>query len=241
MKIRLLLLAVFPPGILCTGLLGAPISGTFNIAGTIKVTTSTITWQSNNLPFPADKTTIGPFASGDFSSLGGTDATVQDLDIATEPVGPVFPPALFMSFDAAPTLPALDINHIFPGIYSTAACLAPPAVGQTCTPSVPITPVISPFNFVNNPGGNGPEATATFVFNGITADGLSKWSGNFTSQFSVPYQTVLDTLFTTGIVINTYSGTIIVTPLPEPGPEALVGIGLGLVALSLKMRRPQQR
>jgi hypothetical protein len=243
MRVKLLM-----PGLLLTGVLSAnlsalPLSGVFNIAGSITVNAnSSITWNSVDSPFPADKATIGPGPTGSFSGLGGSALTIKDLTNPPDVVGsPGFTATPFMSFDTAPLLSGLNINFIFPGFYNASGCTASPAAqNQSCTPNPPITASTSPFNFVNNPGSLGPQATATFVFSGITADGLSAWSANFTSQFNVPFQTVLAQLGTQGFVSNTYSATVTVVPLtttPEPGSPALMSIGLGLVVLSLQLRR----
>lgn len=229
---------------LCTATLSAsPIFGTFNIAGTITVTANDITWKSNDSPFPADIARIGPGSTGSFAGLDGTTVAISDLNRVTEPVGPPgFADQPFIAFNAAPLLGPLDINFIFTGIYSNAACATLPAtVGQTCTPGPPA----SPFNFVNNPppAPFGPQATATFVFTGETADHLSTWSANFTSQFSVPYQTVLAAFAPggSGSVTNTYSATVTVSPIPEPGPMVLTACGLGLVLFSVALRRRSAR
>jgi hypothetical protein len=75
------------------------------------------------------------------------------------------------------------------------------------------------------------------VFTGVTNDGLERWQGNFTSQFTVPYQQVLNQLNTTGSVSNTFSATFTLVPtnIPEAGTMSL--LGLGLVAISAKLRR----
>jgi hypothetical protein len=216
----------------------SPIQGTFNIAGTITVTPNTITWTSNDgPPFAPDSADVGPGATGSFAGLSGTTITIRDLARATEPVGPPpFSPQLYITFDAAPTMQALDIDFIYQGIYSNAGCAAtPPAPGQNCTPGPPS----SPFNFVNNPPPDAPEATATFVFTGISSDGLSTWKANFTSQFNVPFQTVLAAFGTggSGQVTNTFSATVTVTAIPEPGPGVLAAGGLALVGLSVFLRR----
>jgi len=226
---------------LCTATLpAAPIFGTFNIAGTITVTQNLITWTSNDAPFPADIARVGPGATGSFTGLDGANVTIANLDRATEPVGAPFTDTQFITFPTMPALPALDINFIFQGIYSNALCATLPAtVGQTCTPGPPS----SPFNFVNNPppAPAGPQATATFVFSGETPDKQSTWTGNFTSQFNVPYQTVLAAFAPggSGQVTNTYSATITVVPtvVPEPGPMVLTACGLGLVLFSIALRR----
>jgi hypothetical protein len=58
-----------------------------------------------------------PGATGDFTAVQGTIATINNLDSATEPVGVLFPAQQFLSFDAAPSFPTLNINFIFPGLY----------------------------------------------------------------------------------------------------------------------------
>jgi hypothetical protein len=221
----------------------SPIFGSFNIAGTIFVTLDSISWQGNDAPFPAAKAVIGPGATGSFAGLAGTTVTIHDLHSATAPVGSSFADTAFITFDAAPSLGTMEINFIFAGFYPSAGCLTgPPAVGQNCTPAPPLTAGASPFNFVNNPPGPpfGPQATATFVFTGDNDDNTSVWQGNFTSQFSVPFQTVLSAFGPggSGVVQNTYSATFLVsTAVPEPEAMALVGLGLGLVLVSVGMRR----
>jgi len=221
----------------------APIFGTFNIAGTINVTATTITWNSNDAPFTPDLAKVGPGPTGSFVGLAGQNVTTADFNRITEPVGPPgFPDQPFITFPTMPALGVLDINFIYKGIYSNALCATLPAtVGQTCTPGPPD----SPFNFVNNPppAPSGPQATATFVFTGETADHLSTVIVNFTSQFDVPYQTILAEAFGpggSGVVSNTYSATVTVIPnatVPEPGPMALSAFGIGLVLFSALLRR----
>ena len=233
-------------GLFATALLGAltstistaaPITGTFNIAGTITVTPTTFTWTTASAPFTPNKANLAA-GTGSFAGLGGTLVTIQSLNSAIEPVGVPFPAQNFITFDAAPAFPALNINFIFQGIYSNAQCATlPPAVGQQCT----VNPPASPFNFVNNPPGppTGPQATATFVFAGVTSDGLENWQGNFTSSFTVPYQTVLAQLASTGSVTQTFAATFTLTPaaVPETSSLSLLGLGLGLIGLSTKLRR----
>jgi hypothetical protein len=80
------------------------------------------------------------------------------------------------------------------------------------------------------------------VFAGTTTDG-GTWVGDFSANFTVPYQTVLHTLMTVGSVKDTFSGTIVVTPMavPEANPGIMLASGLVLVLLSLGSRRLSRR
>jgi hypothetical protein len=199
------------------------------------VTPTTITWQLDSPPFTPNKANIGG-ATGDFAFLAGTTVTIQSLNSVTEPVGVnLVPQPLFINFDAAPaSFPTLNLGFIFFGIFSNAQCMTlPPAVGQQCT----VNPPDSPFSFTNNPPAGSPQATAQFAFMGNTNDRLESWQGIFTSQFTVPYQTVLQQLATTGSVTNTFSATFTVTPVPETSSLSLLGLGLGLIGLSTRLRR----
>jgi hypothetical protein len=217
--------AVAVMSVLPTLVVAAPIFGTFSINGTITVGTSggvqTIGWLNDN--GTVNQATVGSTGlSGSFAGLGGQTVTIRPL---TNPPNVVdaagFPAQLFITFDSAPALGSLLINFIYQGVNSSAACGAAPAVGQTCALAG------SPFDFQNTPGGG---SRAGFVFSGTTPE--STWQGNFTSQFNVPYQTVLGQA-ATGSVTNTYSATFDVTPIPEPGTIVTMWLGgLGLLLLS---------
>jgi hypothetical protein len=106
--------------------------------------------------------------------------------------------------------------------------LIAPATGQQCTPNNLSASGVSPFNFVNYPPSPG-QATATFAFAGT--EGTSNWTGNFTSQFTVPYQTVLGDLATHGSESNTFSASLDVTAIPEPNMLPALGLGLAMLLL----------
>jgi hypothetical protein len=222
---------------LSAGLHAIPISGTFNIGGTATVTSTTLSWVDNNSPFPPQVATIGPGGTGNFSLLGGSTVNITNLTNPPAVVdgAGISPPIDFIHFNSplAVGFPDLNLNFIAAGIFGPGQCATlPPSVGQTCTPP---NPGGSPFNLVNNPPAGSPQANVTFVFSGVTSDGLENWQGIFTSQFTVPYQTVLAQLAAGGSVTNTYSATFTLTPIPEAGTMSL--LGLGLVAISLKFRR----
>jgi hypothetical protein len=246
---RRVLLAIVLGGLMCASLPAAPILfGSFNIAGNITVSNAgfngcpagslCISWTDPPATSANKADIAGSGLTGVFSGIpgfaGNDAANITNLTSPPEIVdGPGFAPQPFMSFNAPGVTTTLLINFIAAGFYTPTQCtLLPAAVGQQCTlPG-------SLFNFVNNPppAPAGPQATATWVLSGVTNDGNSTWFGNFTSQFNVPYQTVLAQLQSTGSVTNTYSATITVVPVvPEAGTLSL--LGLGLVGLSIKLRR----
>ncbi len=228
--------------ILAASVLGLPaalsaaaISGQFNLDGSITVTGNTITWQDN--AGVANRATIAAAgATGSFAGLGNTQVAIQNLTNPPDVVGGSgFAATPFISFLANPSLPSLNINFIFPGPYSSAACGAAPAPGQTCTPP---NPGGSPFGLSNlGSGGVVTGSTAGFAFSGLTSDGLSTWKANFTSQFNDPYQTVLAGLAANGSVTNTYSGTFVVTVSPTVPEPATYMFALGALGLFIGLRK----
>jgi len=237
----------------CATLSASPIlTGQFNIAGNITVENNgslgcasaggCIIWSDPPATL-ADKADISATGlTGTFAALqpgfsGNDQANISDLHNPPEVVGGSFANQPFMSFNEAGVTTTLLINFIAAGIFPSGSCFAPAAIGQTCTSPGSL------FNFVNNPGPGGgppPQATATWVLSGVTNDGQSTWTGNFTAQFGVPFQSVFAQLGATGNVANTYSATFTLTPLsqtPEPPPSTLMGLGLGLVVLGAGLRR----
>jgi hypothetical protein len=232
----------------CATLSASSLFGQFTISGTVNVTDTTITWASTGPGTVADKAGIGGVPlSGSFIGLDGTMVTIMDLNRATAPVfdpsHPFSPAVPLLSFDSAPSFPTLEITEFFNGSFGSAGCLVTPAAdGQLCTPGPPVTQNPSPFSFVNLADG---QSLASFVMSGVTSDGQATWIGTFTTQFNVPFQTVLAAFGPNGSgeVSNSFSATFVLSPagVPEPGTVALMGLGLGLVVLSAGLRRRSTR
>lgn len=255
MRRTLLGLAVLAVGLVPSSFASIITHGTFSFVGTVYVTNTTgaspivtpggtcpaggnacIFWQDfNSDPGSFIDISSSGLPSGDIpaSIHGGSAGVISPLTNPPEIVdGMGFTPELFLSFLNGGVTTKLNIDYIAPGLYNSSQCGNPtPAVGQQCT-----TPG-SLFNFVNNAGLNGPQATATWVFDGNTSDSSSVWTGNFTSQFGVPYQTVFAELATNGYATDTFSGVITLSLTPEPGTLGFIMIGCGLIGLGVGLRR----
>jgi len=225
-KSRLCLLAGMVLALSIPG--SASIIGSFSGTGTLTVTASQILWTGTNGTTAETFTLSG--GSGIYNDENGVN-NIYDLTNPPNIVGTTFTDQLFIHFLVAGD-PDLLINFIAAGIDGQGQCGLLPAVGQVCTPFVG-----SPFNFQNTALGG---STASFSFAGVTADG-NTWIGQFTSQFSTPFQDVLNQLGTTGSVKNAYSQTEITiftpTRTPEPGPLSTVSLGVGLLLLSLSVKK----
>jgi len=258
---RLIFVALL--AVLCSATLSAsplilaPGPNSFNIGGTITVDNpgfngcpagdQCITW-TDPPGTNADKADIdGLNLQGVFATLAGFSgpdkANISDLRNPPEIVGPPgFANQPFMSFNGGGVTTTLLINFIANGIFPSTTCGSAPAIGQVCTSAGSL------FSFTNNPGVGGgppPQASAQWVLSGVTSDGTANWTGLFTAQFGIPFQSVFAELSSQGFVPNTtYSATITLTPratVPEPGPVGLVGLGVGLLVLSAGLRKRLSR
>lgn len=213
------LLTALMCGMICANLSGAPITGTFNIVGTMTLTPTGMSW-------PLQKAAIDFGATGDFAPLAGTVISVFDSPFLAGS-GPSAP---YLAFDEEPSFPTLNLLEIFPGVFDSTDCAAAASVGQTCTPAPE-----SPISLVNNPPAPG-QASLSFAFGGITSDGLSRWRGVFTGQFNVPYQTLLQQYTSGGLITDTLTASITVEAIPEPTSASLLAVGL-VAGLAVKLRR----
>jgi len=231
---------------------GTPVSGTFDIAGLggaqVGATTLTFSPCVPNASLGVTCTGVtdsGSFgitgATGDFGGLVGTGGYIHDLNSAAQPINQMFSLPNFITFTGSDI--QLELQFIFTGVDPQASCLAAPAPGQTCTPVVPalVTPAnpggLSPYNLQNTAGRG---STASFSVMGIANHGdgeMNAFTGQFTAQFNVPYQTLLTELASGTLPRESYSATFTVTPIPEPGTASLfIGAGLILVGKMFSRR-----
>jgi len=220
------------------------INGTLQLGGTFTLgPTGSINFCSTGGPCPAapGNWNVPGVGTGDLNTPYADDPNgglITNLSNATEPVGTLVAPVLFLTFAPSGALPTPDIDffmtELFAGVGGTAQCAAVPAPGQICTPSG------TALTFLNGAGGNSSVT--------ITAEGLAKRVSTaetdplqivITSQFNTPFQTVLAALAANGSVTNTYSATFTATPAttPTPEPSSLLMLSSGLIGLGFMKRK----
>ena len=202
-----------------------PIIGHFSIVGNVSLTSMVTSFPDL---MPGTNMIVGSGGTGDFGPLGGTAGTLLNLDKTVDPVGVPISLSGFVTFAADPNI-RLDLTFISPGVGGLADCASAPAVGQSCTPPG------SEFTFINLPGGS----VATFAVSGTATNVAtmeqSLFSGGFSLQFTVPFQSVLATLAGGGTLQSTYSASFSV--IPEPGTLLLLGSGIAGLVLFGRTKR----
>ncbi len=182
--------------------------------------------------------------TGSFASLNNTTGTILDLNEMVQTPGVPFAPLVgFLTFASAPTI-RLDLTSIDVGSFTSTDCFAPPAAGQTCTPPVGFGGGVgtNPFN-LNNTTATTSTASITFHGNAVntTTGETSNFIGVFSSQFTVPYQTLLQDIAAGMTVSTSYSATVTTTAastVPEPATMILLGSGLiGIFVIGRKRAR----
>ena len=246
MNVRFLLV----PGLFITlscALPAASITGSFSIDGSVTVSPNSISWTDNSSI--ADMYVVGPPApTGTWSTMAlNSEGTVQPLNLTSEPVGGTYPAFNFPDWMTFPgpgpqSTITITLQYIYQGYEGQAACGASPAPDQVCTPLAG-NGKPGPFNLSNS--ASGTTSSATFTFEGLAVDSSGTYSpteviGQYSANFSTPYQTVLADLAANGSVTNTYAATwtaVPTTTTPEPDTMQLFGIGFGLCAAAVVCRR----
>jgi uncharacterized protein (TIGR03437 family) len=203
----------------------APISGTLDMTGSVAIGFTTIDW------FPAGGGTgtflVEPSSTGSFAPLAATAGSAADLNLLVQAVNTPIVLTNFLTFAAAPTI-RLDLNFIFLGVSSSAACLVAPAIGQECSPSIAslvsaANPLgVSPLNFANI---GGLSSSASFSVQGTAVNTAtaetSPFSGVVTLQFAgQSYQQVLAVVAGSGTATASFSATLVVGSGQPPPPTS---------------------
>ncbi len=204
----------------------APIIGTFDIAGSVTVSGTSLDFGSNGA---ADGLFFITGGTGYFSGYSAGLANAGDLRDLSVPPG-VVNVTHFVDFLLGPRSGFfIDMTFLTPG--GGPACPPGAPVGASCT--VAGSPLLITRSGANN-------TTVTMSFSGIATNGPDSGfaSGVFTAQFlgQTPEQ-LLAVIAAGGTVTTSYSATLGVSATPEPASVATSVMGLGLMGFGLWRRR----
>ena len=209
----------------------APIIGTFDIAGSVTVSGTSLDFGSNGA---ADGLFSITGATGYFSGYSAGLANAGDLRDLSVPPGVV------------------NITHFLDlllgprsGFFIDMTFLAPGG-GPVCPPGAPVgascTVVGSPL-LITRSGTNPNNTTVTMSFTGLATNGADSGiaSGLFTAQFvgQSPEQ-LLAIVSSGGTVTTSYSASFGVAAVPEPASMTTALFGIGLMGFGVWRRRRAQ-
>ena len=253
-RLRLLLALLVGVLTLATPSLAIPVSGSFSIGGSsAEVGATFLNFVCNPAlgvacPTGSGNFLVTPPATGSFVPYVGDTGFIKSLTQATAPINQVFNLPNFISFNPAGTVVppdiVLDLTFIFTGVGGQAACGAPVAAGQTCTPIIPAlvtaaNPLgLSAFTLQNTQTGSTASFSVSGIARRLSTGEVSTFTGLFTAQFNEFYQQYLPTIAAGGTITNSYSATFVatVTPVPEATSITMLVGGLLLVGGIIRRR-----
>jgi len=170
-----------------------------------------------------------------FSGLVGDTVTVADLNSTQQPVGTTVGPGYPLNFIQLPNGWIITLTEIYGGVDGTAGCSST-AAGGICTPAG------SPFNLQNEAGN---QVLVGFAFTGTISDGLgdtSYMNGTFsTTLSSTNINAILTDLDAGEAIVSAATGSIAVSPVPEPSSIVMILLGGVLTTSSVIGRRVRRR
>jgi hypothetical protein len=201
------------------------LTGVLNIAGTVNVSSNSITFVDN-----AFSVENPPSAQqGGFIALAGTAGALEALTEPPDDPGLLNVP-YFMTFAAAPNI-SVTLTFLDPGTDGAAGCaLTPPAAGQVCTPSGSL------LNVLNMQDTSSSSSEITFGIEGVEVDNLTGDTTPITGQFNLPFahqsfQDLLVTLVSAGRITTDFTAQISTPPVSD-APEPSTSIAL-LAAMAM--------
>jgi hypothetical protein len=224
----------------------AQLAGTINFSGTVRARAATLPGGGLD-PVNVVLDFVAPVSSGfgyvTISAAGNTGSfaalnsappaspyfgTLKDLTVGLG--GAYNVPSMLLTPFPVNTY-SFDLQSIVAGTFTAAACSAPAAAGQTCTPvdGSGSKTVLSLANTLNSNGSI--DATLSFNVAGVVsgpAGQSSPFAGTFTTHFpGQTYQQVLAQIGTPGGTLDrSFSATLVATAVPEPATVTLMGAGL---------------
>lgn len=196
---------------LSTGARADPILGHLALTGNASFSTAAFDFS------PAGGGT-GRFAigaggqTGSFAPLSSTQGTFLDLGVGSVPVGVDVALPGFALFDADAQI-RFDLVRLETGAFSSVACQATPAAGQTCTPAAQPSSLISALSLTNTTATSSHIEWSVRGWAVDPGDGrITRFSGILGADMGFNFQTVLSVLGSGGSLTFSYAGAFDVVP-----------------------------